>query len=747
LPGKTNIMSARKNQPRKQPAIRKSAPAPAPKAVFVARHEPWPDDSTAYLRRPFWIVAALMLVLMFVLALRVGVNGDDSFQVDYSNKLLAFYSTMGRDTSALNVPKGNMHLYGGFFDIVAGVANKTLGYNELQPVYHDVRHILIALFGWGAMVLTGLFVALLAGWRGALVALVLMFVSPRFLGDGLMNPKDIPYAFGNILALYGMLRVFKTWPAWHWPSLVMMIAGMAIAEATRAGGILLFAYLGLFAGLHFLMQYGWSGLSSRFDMVKKYALLVFGGIAVAHVLAILFWPYALVSPVKNPLAALSNFSQLGIKIRLLFGGDNVMSDKTHWSYALQWIARTVPLLALFGFLAGLILIRPLWKSYARIGVFMAVFSVVFPLAYIIYKDSVLHDGWRHLYFVYPGMVVVTALVWTWLERRLEAGKVPHYALLAGTALLLAEPASFIARNPTHSYVYFNPLSGGMKGALGQFETDYWGVSIRQAVEWLDKEGHISPAMTDTVTIATNYLWNLERYVNERYRGKVKVAYLKWSRRYDYPWDYAIYPSRFVPAGQINTGNWPPKSVTIHTINANNVPICAILRDSTGYGVAAEAALKQNNAAAADSLLKLELAIHPDNELAWLSRAQIAFSQQRVADMKAFADKALAINPEDGLALNFVGLDQLQRNDINGALETFRRNVELNDDNYMSYYWSAMAYRQQNNLSQAAESAVKALEIAPQFRGGYQLLAEIYQQMGDNNRAAQVMQYLQQLPGQ
>ncbi|MCB9298184.1 MAG: hypothetical protein H6559_34450 [Lewinellaceae bacterium] len=50
-----------------------------------------------------------------------GINGDDEFQNDYSEKLVDYYLSFGADTAALYIEKGNMHYYGGFFDLVTSL--------------------------------------------------------------------------------------------------------------------------------------------------------------------------------------------------------------------------------------------------------------------------------------------------------------------------------------------------------------------------------------------------------------------------------------------------------------------------------------------------------------------------------------------------------------------------------------------------------------------------------------------------
>ena len=73
-------------------------------------------------------------------------------------------------------------------------------------------------------------------------------------------------------------------------------SGIALAVATRAGGLLLIAYVGLFAGLHFLTKYKIGGLIKEGKALTKYILYGLGISLAGFILAILFWPFALVDP-------------------------------------------------------------------------------------------------------------------------------------------------------------------------------------------------------------------------------------------------------------------------------------------------------------------------------------------------------------------------------------------------------------------------------------------------------------------
>ena len=38
----------------------------------------------------------------------------------------------------------------------------------------------------------------------------------------------------------------------------------------------------------------------------------------------------------------------------------------------------------------------------------------------------------------------------------------------------------------YEYVYFNLAFGGLKNAHNRYETDYWGLSMREAMEWINE---------------------------------------------------------------------------------------------------------------------------------------------------------------------------------------------------------------------------------------------------------------------
>jgi hypothetical protein len=195
----------------------------------------------------------------------------------------------------------------------------------------------------------------------------------------------------------------------------------------------------------------------------------------------LAWPWAQVQPLKRPFEALQRLSAFDWDRTVLFDGADVRATALPFDYVPRWAAVTTPPVVLVGAAASLLLLlrRPRTGRWRVLGLWAA---ALFPAAYVVVSRATIYDGIRHLLFAYPPLVALAACGWDGLlhgearGRRLAAGCV----LAAG----LLEPAWFCWRNHPNECVYFNALAGGPRGALGRYELDYWGNSVRQAVAWI-----------------------------------------------------------------------------------------------------------------------------------------------------------------------------------------------------------------------------------------------------------------------
>jgi tetratricopeptide (TPR) repeat protein len=345
-----------------------------------------------------------------------------------------------------------------------------------------------------------------------------------------------------------------------------------------------------------------------------------------------------------------------------------------------------------------------FKKYQPLPVFIALFAAVFPLFYIIYKDSILHDGWRHLGFVYPTMTIVAALFFNEIAGFVGDNKAGKYALAFAIGMMMAEPAYFIARNAKFPYVYFNLASGGMRGNFSQYETDYWGVSMKPALDWLEAQGNISPTMQDTVTIGSSFSYVTRVYVDKKYSGKVKVKYVKFASRYEQDWDYGIFPSRYIKGPHLAAGTWPNKR-TIHTVTANGIPLTAI-EQGGGEMFKGEKAMKTQDFQGAAAAFQAEVQQYPDNEQAWLKLAMAYLNLGNFAQAKEAAAKSNEVGPGSTSGFYFRGLAGIYSGDLAGAANDFRTAIKMDPEMLPSirnaYEQLAKNYEVQGNVANAQQ---------------------------------------------
>ena len=63
----------------------------------------------------------------------------------------------------------------------------------------------------------------------------------------------------------------------------------------------------------------------------------------------------------------------------------------------------------------------------------------------------------------------------------------------------------------YEYMYFSPLIGGVAGANGQYEMDYWGICNKPAGEWL-AQNYTKYTGKQSPTVAASFITQLMPYL-------------------------------------------------------------------------------------------------------------------------------------------------------------------------------------------------------------------------------------------
>jgi tetratricopeptide (TPR) repeat protein len=334
-------------------------------------------------------------------------------------------------------------------------------------------------------------------------------------------------------------------------------------------------------------------------------------------------------------------SQFSTPINMLFNDNTVYSDNVPWYYIPQWLLISTPLIILLGiFLSPYLLIN---KGLRSPQMFFLFFAAFFPILYVIYKKSALYDGWRHLFFVYPPLIILSTLAFVAVINKLKA-KGAKYVVIALLVVGLALPVKWCIANHPNEIVYFNELVGGINGAYGHYETDYYMNSLKQASYKLAKMEDLFHTK-DTIVIATNAIEPVIHYFSV-INPKIACAYIRYYQRYEKKWDYALIYTRFLDKDLLLNNYFPPAN-TIAVIKADNTPLCAIVKgDPEQLAYKAHTFLKANNFDSAIVYFEKHLKKEPNDESTYEGYAIALANTGKIREAINAINTKLKFTPND-----------------------------------------------------------------------------------------------------
>lgn len=387
-------------------------------------------------------------------------------------------------------------------------------YDVLRPgtdlrTYYLVRHAAVFLVSLlGVWALYKLATLRFRDERLGLVAAGLLVLSPRFFAESFYNGKDLVFVGLFTLGIYTLVRLLER-PTWR----RAVVHGLATAAATdvRILGLLLGPFT--LALLALLLLSDASGPARR--ALGRAALVYLLALAAGVVAG---WPYLWEHTLEHLAAAFASLSHFYWQGNLLYMGKVMAGSSIPWHYALVWMSITTPVAYQVAGLLGLgvVAVRLISHPWATLRTaagrldFLTAGWLVAPLGLVIGLHSVIYDGWRHLYFVYPALLLLAVqggLAVARLARPGSAGRplALGLGLLAGAEVLLT--AGRMMRMHPHQQTYFSYLPGPLAERL--FERDYWGLSIRQGLAYLVAHQPTGPIYLDTpvwTLVNSNKIW-------------------------------------------------------------------------------------------------------------------------------------------------------------------------------------------------------------------------------------------------
>lgn len=525
-------------------------------------------------------------------------------------------------------------------------ASISVNFYSFKPHYKEflVRHIINTITGFLAILFTALMVRRFSGWMPALLALIAIVCSPSFFGHAFNNPKDIPFAAGYIMSLYYLIRLLKELPNAGHQTKVMLALSIGFTLSIRVQGLLPILFIVVFVFLHWLLTQA-SKKDNHFVSYLKIGLAI---CITGYILGILFWPFALRDPISGPLKANAEFDQFSyLTYYELFDGNRVFNKP--WIYETKLIFLTAPIAILIGLIPGFLFG---WKRGNRshtLSILLLVIATIFPIFWVAYQKSYVYNGWRHVIFIYPSLVAISILGWFWLVTLFKSAKV-RTIVLGVVAITFLKPGIWSIVNHPYQYLYFNEIAGGVEGANGKYELDYWNQTPRAAFEWLIKNK--PEVLNGDIKVSSNNIQEaLKTFVPE---GKnVKYA---WTREYEWAdndWTYAIWTTRTLSKNQILGGYWPPKG-TIHEIKVDGVTIAAVVKSENNFSYLGKQYLKKNNGDSAIYYYEKAYAFNPLEEEYARGLADACKLKMKFDSAITFYKKAIALRDGNYEALQSLG---------------------------------------------------------------------------------------------
>ena len=335
-------------------------------------------------------------------------------------------------------------------------------------------------------------VTMLAGFEFAWLGSLVLLLIPRFWGHSFFNSKDIPLAMmftiGTLLGAY-LIRYFhsqKRSPlvGFNKTTAYSILYGIVVgcAAATRVDSSVLIVFVPL-VDVVLRLQKG-NKLKQILRFGQFYALMI----VTCFVTIFALYPASWSNPIRWYLSAFNFYYKEDWPHTVLFNGSFIPADSLPWQYLPTWIGVTVPVAILLLLVIGLIIAISKYRQFSigQRACFLLIGLQLFalPIFAMLYRAT-MFDALRQFLYTLPAIAALSACAIAWIYQMLR----PKMArlLLAGVLIVLALPIGIdMVRLHPYQYTYFNRAFGSLPAAVDNFETDYWGLSMSEAVTWLNK---------------------------------------------------------------------------------------------------------------------------------------------------------------------------------------------------------------------------------------------------------------------
>ncbi|MCP4650991.1 MAG: glycosyltransferase family 39 protein [PVC group bacterium] len=322
----------------------------------------------------------------------------------------------------------------------------------------------------------------------SILGVIFLVLSPRIFAHAFYNSMDIPFLSFYIISMYTLFLFLEKKTI---PYAILHAFTCAILIDIRTTGIL----IPIYTSVIYIANIFPDRKNQKIIKQPIKSFLVYSTTLIA--LIIFFWPLLWKTPFLSLTQAFTHTRSYQWEWPVLYLGKQIKATQLPWHYSFVWILISTPLLYIAFFLVGftrlffLLIKTPREFLKNKKPELLIITWLCVPLIGIIIIKPGSYDAWRHLFFIYPALLLISLYGLSYLYLKLAHVISKKHLIIARAALIficiinMAIIMNFMRQNHPHQNVYFNGLMGhNMNAAKGNFELDYWGLSYRQALEFI-----------------------------------------------------------------------------------------------------------------------------------------------------------------------------------------------------------------------------------------------------------------------
>ena len=415
--------------------------------------------------------------------------------------------------------------YGSVFELPAIWLEKIIGFTDTRSQFF-FRHYLIFLVSFiGSIFFYLLSLKKFNSWKLALLATMLLISSPRIFAESFYNSKDIIFMYFFVINTFFAI-IYLEKPIISNAILFSFISALCIG--VRVGGIILTILVLYFLWIKYLRKdYNYKITNSLLVLLSSLIFFI-----------ILFWPTLWENPLNNFINAIVAFKNYEREVFNYYMGDYIFSKSNYWFYIPLWIFITTPVLIIVLFAYGFSLsicrifcrlirindknkLNDLWRGSSELKDLIFTILVLLPILLSIILKSTLYTGWRHLYFIYPFIILIglNALKITYIKLDLKKSRNIKKTFNIIISIFIIFNFYWLYKNHPFQNNYFNFFAGNKPH--NNFEVDYWGLSNKFVLEKILKEDNRKLVSVSAISV-TSLEPNFDILTKEQ-RNRIRYA--------------------------------------------------------------------------------------------------------------------------------------------------------------------------------------------------------------------------------